>query len=82
MGGAGKEGYFKSSPAAGFASKSKSNKKVKDILEADEYKKLINTPCLNYELKKAFIFSLYTGFRWADVKPLKWEILKKIALSK
>ena len=82
LGGAGKEGYFKSSPAAGFASKSKSNKKVKDILEADEYKKLINTPCLNYELKKAFIFSLYTGFRWADVKPLKLEILKKIALSK
>jgi integrase/recombinase XerD len=73
---ASKDGYFKISPAAELASKAKSNKKVKDILEADEYKKLMNTPCINYEVKKAFVFSLYTGFRWVDVKPLKWENIK------
>ncbi len=71
-----KDGYFKISPANGLASKAKSNKKVKDILEADEYNKLMNTPCLNYELKKAFVFSLYTGFRLVDVKPLTWENIK------
>jgi integrase/recombinase XerD len=75
--GARKDGYFKVSPAMGLASKTKSNFRVKDILEADEYKKLMNTPCLNFEVKKAFVFSLYTGFRWADVKPLKWENIKE-----
>ena len=34
---------------------------------------LNNTPCTNYEMRKVFVFSLYTGLRWADVKPLKWE---------
>lgn len=72
-----KDGYFKVSPAADLASKSKSNKKVKDILTADEYTKLMSAPCLNHEVKKAFVFSLYTGFRWADVKPLTWENIKK-----
>lgn len=73
---ASKDGYFKRSPATDLAAKAKSNKKVKDILEADEYIKLMNTPCINYEVKKAFVFSLYTGFRWVDVKPLKWENIK------
>ena len=59
---ASKDGYFKISPAAAIASKAKSNKKVKDILEPNEYNKLINTPRINYEVKKVFIFSLYTGF--------------------
>ncbi len=71
-----KDGYFKISPAHGLACKAKSNKKVKEILEADEYRKLMNTPCANYEVKKAFVFSLYTGFRWVDVKPLTWENIK------
>lgn len=72
-----KDGYFKESPASNFAAKSKANKKVKDILESGEYLQLINTPCLNFEVKKAFVFSLYTGFSWVDVKPLKWESIKR-----
>lgn len=74
---ASKDGYFKVSPASNLTSKAKSNKKVKDILEGEEYNKLMNTPCLNHEVKKAFVFSLYTGFRWVDVKPLKWENIKE-----
>lgn len=73
---ASKDGYFKLSPATALASKAKPNRKVKDILEADEYNKLMNVPCINYEVKKAFVFSLYTGLRWVDVKPLKWENIK------
>ncbi|MEO5996157.1 MAG: site-specific integrase [Chitinophagaceae bacterium] len=72
-----KDGYFKNSPADSLASKAKPNKKVKDILEVEEYTKLMNTPCINHEVKKAFVFSLYTGFRWVDVKPLRWEDIKK-----
>jgi integrase/recombinase XerD len=36
----------------------------------------MNTPCTNHEIKKAFVFSLYTGLRWADVKRLNWENIK------
>ena len=77
---ASKDGYFKRSPATDLASKANPNKKVKDILEADEYNRLMNTPCINYEVKKAFVFSLYTGFRWVDVKPLKWENIKTTSI--
>ncbi len=72
-----KDGYFKNNPAEDIAAKSNLNKKIKEILSADEYLKLLNTPCTNYEVKKAFVFSLYTGLRWADVKPLKWESVKE-----
>ncbi len=71
-----RDSYFKTSPAEGIAAKTKPNKRVKYILDASEYLQLMNTPCLNYEIKKAFVFSLYTGFRWADVKPLTWEYKK------
>src|ERR1017187_10252144 len=47
------------------------------ILRVDDYLKLMNTSCTNYEVKKAFVFSLYTGLRWIDVKSLKWENLKE-----
>ena len=57
--------------------KSNKNKQVKEILTEEDYIKLMNTPCTNYEVKKAFVFSLYTGLRWADVKPLKWENVKE-----
>lgn len=68
-----KDGYFKVSPAEDLAAKSNPNKKIKEILSEQEYAQLMKTPCLNYEVKKAFIFSLYTGLRWADVKPLTWK---------
>jgi integrase len=41
----------------------------------------MNTPCLNHEVKKAFVFSLYTAFRWADIKPLVWENIKGETVS-
>lgn len=65
-----KEGYFRSNPAEDIAAKTNGNKKIKEILSAEEYVQLMDTPCTNYEVKKAFVFSLYTGLRGADVKPL------------
>lgn len=72
-----KEGYFKNNPSEDVVAKSNKNKQVKEILTEDDYIKLMNTPCTNYEVKKGFVFSLYTGLRWADVKPLKWESVKE-----
>jgi integrase/recombinase XerD len=70
---AAKDGYFKRSPAEALSAKSGAKKIVKEILDEQEYTQLMNTPCLNYEVKKAFVTSLYTGLRWVDVKNLCWE---------
>lgn len=71
-----KDGYFKESPAEDLEAKAGKNKKIKEILNVDEYIKLINSPCPNHEVKKAFVFSLYSGLRWCDVKKLKWDNIK------
>jgi integrase len=72
-----KDGYFRNNPSDDVVAKSNKNKQIKEILTEEDYIKLMNTPCANYEVKKAFVFSLYTGLRWADVKPLKWENVKE-----
>ena len=77
---ASKDGYFRNNPAEDVIAKSNRNKKIKEILTADEYQQLLNTNCGNYEVKKAFVFSLYIGLRWADVKPLKWENIKPASI--
>ena len=47
----------------------------KDILSADEMRQLINTHYdkENPTIRRAFIFSLYTGIRFCDVKDLTFE---------
>lgn len=48
----------------------------KDVLSADEIQQLISTHYEgeNPEIRKAFIFSLYTGIRWCDVKDMCFSI--------
>lgn len=46
----------------------------KDILSIEDIKKLKKEHCPNEEVKRAFIFCLYTGLRWVDVKEvLRWK---------
>lgn len=71
-----KQHYFRESPAQEVKAKSKPSSK-KEILEADEYAKLMKAHCSNYEVKKAAIFCLYTGLRWCDVEPLDWASVKE-----
>lgn len=71
-----KDGYYRYSPAGDVKAKTNRNIIIKNIIEKQEYLKLIQTPCTNEEVKKAFIFSLYTGLRWADVKPLQWSSIR------
>ncbi|MEO8172030.1 MAG: site-specific integrase [Sediminibacterium sp.] len=73
---AAKDGYYRHSPAEDVKAKTNRNVIIKDIIDKQGYLNLINTPCSNEEIKKAFIFSLYTGLRWADVQPLKWSSIK------
>lgn len=45
----------------------------KDILTFDEIALLAKADCPNKEVKRAFLFSCYTGLRWVDVNALKWK---------
>lgn len=71
-----KQGYFRENPAEDLAAKSHPSG-IKEVLTVDEYRVLINSYCSNYEVKKAAVCSLYTGFRWCDVKPLRWWQIKE-----
>jgi integrase len=75
------DGYFQKNPSEDVAAKSNPSTTLKENLEVDEYLKLIDTPCLNEEIKSAFIFSCYTGLRWVDVKSLKWTDIKDAVLT-
>lgn len=70
-----KDGYFRVDPAEDVKVKVHPSGQ-KDILEADEYIKLMKYPCSNQEVRKAAIFSLYTGLRWCDIEPLEWSDIK------
>jgi hypothetical protein len=51
-------------------------------LTIEEIKKVMNTPC-GYELvKKAFLFSCFTGLRYSDMKALNWSEIHKAADGK
>lgn len=75
------DGYFHNNPTEKVNSKSNPSNKLKEILEVEDYLSLLKTPCLNEEVKAAFIFSCYTGLRWVDVKKLEWKDIKGNVLN-
>ncbi len=63
------------SPARAVDSIKKTDVEVEYLTE-DELRALANTPCGNRaaeEVKRAFMFSCFTGLRISDVRRLKWE---------
>lgn len=76
-----RDGYFRLNPTESIASKSNPSTQLKDHLEVEDYIELLNTPCLNEDLKDAFIFSCYTGLRWIDVSRLTWKHIKGSILT-
>lgn len=61
------QGYFCTDPCVGIGAKPKKNIRRKEHLEAEEYIRLLETPCEDVEVRDAFIFCCYTGLRWCDV---------------
>ena len=55
---------------------SKGKSKAKETLTNENIQILVEIPCSNEEVKKAFLFSCLTGLRFCDVSKLKWENLK------
>ena len=62
-------------PCAGVTCQVDENALTKDILSVEELQKLISThyPEQNLNTRRAFIFTLYTGIRFCDIKELKFS---------
>lgn len=46
---------------------------TKAILNMKEIQKLAITPCINNEVKRAFLFSCFCGLRWCDIHDLQYK---------
>lgn len=76
-----KEGYWRNNPAEDVKSRTNASKHLKENLEADEYRMLIQTPCANELVKLGFLFSCYTGLRYCDTQWLSWDKIKDHQLT-
>lgn len=45
-------------------------------LEIEEVRKLMETPCNDEQIKRAFLFACFCGLRLSDIKDLKWQDIK------
>lgn len=63
---------FTVNPAQDLFISSKNSIK-KQVLSNNEIQLLASTPITNNEVKRAFLFSLFTGLRYCDILNLKWQ---------
>lgn len=73
-----KMGYIRNNPTEGIickVDKEQVYELKKDVLTYEEVQKLVSTHYVgeNPEIQKAFIFSLYTGIRWCDVREVRYK---------
>lgn len=66
-----KEKLFITNPADDIKITKREND-PKATLDKEEVAKLANAYCGNENVKRAFLFSCYTGIRFCDIKVLKW----------
>ena len=57
--------------------KIKSDKSSRCYLEVSEVQALIETECINEQVKRAFLFSCFTGLRFGDIRNLTWNGIVK-----
>lgn len=78
------EGYLTKNPMEGirFTGRKDSKERLsKDVLSIDELRVLNDTDCPNKEVKRAFLFSSFTGLGLAEIYDLKGEDIKKGVLK-
>jgi integrase/recombinase XerD len=51
----------------------KGKAKKKDVLTIAELQQLADTPTESVEIRRAFLFTCFTGLRWCDIKSLQWK---------
>ena len=69
------EGLMKKNPCKGIAMRKDAYAIKKQILTLDEIRRLASTPFAGSypDIRRAFLFCLYTGIRWRDVSQLTYE---------
>ena len=50
---------------------------TRGFLTVDEVRRLMRTPYKDEQIKCAFLFSVFTGLRWSDIKRLTWQDLQE-----
>ena len=78
------EGLIPSNPFNSLDSKERPKIRTarREFLTVEELKVLIKTPCRYDIVKKAFLFSCFTGLRYSDMKSLKWSEIHTTADGK
>ena len=78
------EGLIPSNPFKTLEAKEKPKRDsvAREFLTIEELKVLIKTPCRYEIVKKAFLFSCFTGLRYSDVKSLRWSEIHTAADGK
>ena len=59
--------------------KPQKNSSIREFLTIEEVKQLMATPCRYEIVKRAFLFSCFTGLRYSDIKSLLWSEIRKAA---
>ena len=59
--------------------KPQKNSSIREFLTIEEVKLLMATPCRYDIVKRAFLFSCFTGLRYSDIKSLLWSEIRKAA---
>ena len=79
-----REGLIENNPFKLLDAKEKPQKKsaMREFLTIEELRTLIATPCRYEIVKKAFLFSCFTGLRYSDMMALKWNEIHKAADGK
>ena len=70
-----REGIISSNPLKALSAKEKykPSESIREFLTIEEVKKLKETKCYSEEVKRAFLFSCFTGLRLSDVRALTSE---------
>lgn len=74
-----REGILTSNPLKSLASKEKyqPSESIREYLTLEELKAAMAAPCPRDDVKRAFLFSCFTGLRLSDVRSLTWgKIIK------
>ena len=70
-----RDGIIKANPFKSISSKEKFQKPetMREYLTLEELQRAMPVPCFRDDVKKAFMFSCFTGLRLSDVRSLTWS---------
>ncbi len=70
-----REGLLQSNPMRAILTNEKfhPSESIREYLTLEEVKTIMDTPCPHNDVKRAFLFSCFTGLRLGDIRSLTWE---------